>query len=189
MAFDLNQFRNKLANGGARPSQFEMRVTWPTQHVPQGIAAAADLPFLCTTSELPESTIGEIAIPYFGRQVYAAGERTFAPLNIKVINDENFRVRRAIEAWMKAMADHSTTVSQFGGGIASDSYVTDGEVRQYSRNNRGNVLQAYRFVGMFPVKLGAIQLDWGTTDAIESFDVSFRYQWWESIDSTSGQAI
>lgn len=189
MGFDLNIFRNKLKFGGARANQFEMRVNWPQQHVPQGIAAAADFPFLCSVAEIPSSSMGHIAVPYMGRKLQFAGDRDFKPLSVTVLNDEDFKIRRAFEAWMKAIAGHSTTESQFNGGITSDSYVTDGEVRQYSRNNKGSLLQGYKFVGMFPVELASIALDWNTQNEIETFTVTFQYQWWDNIDAATGQTL
>jgi hypothetical protein len=168
-----------------------MRVTWPSQ-IPSGTAASADLPFLCSVSEIPASTIGNIPVPYFGRKLNYAGDRTFEPLTITVLNDEDFKIRKALEAWLKAITDHSTTVSQFNGGIVSGSYATDAEVRQYSRNDNGQggvPLQAYRFVGLFPVNLGAIALDWNSSDQIETFTCQFQYQWWEAVNATSGVAL
>ncbi len=191
MPFNLNEFRNKLIHGGARPSQFNMRVTWP-QLIPTGVAAAADFPFMCQVSEIPASKVGTIAVPYFGRKLYFAGDREVDTLQVTVINDEDFKIRKALESWMAAITGHSTTVSAFSGGITSDSYATDAEVQQYSRNNGGNSgapIQAYKFVGLFPVNLGPIALDWNNENTIETFTVEFRYQWWEPVDANTGATV
>jgi hypothetical protein len=109
-----------------------------------------------------------------------------------VLNDEDFKIRHALEDWMRAISDHATTISQFSGGITTGaqgltSYATDGEVIQYSRNDDGQgQRQAYKFIGMFPVNLGAIALDWETTDQIETFTCRFKYQWWEVSTPPSG---
>lgn len=190
MPFDLNQFRNKLTNGGARPSQFEMRVTWP-QIIPEGVAAAADFPFLCQTSELPPSDVGNISVGYFGRKLNFAGDRTFPTLAVTIINDEDFKIRRAFEAWSAAITGHSTTTSRFNGGLGADSYATDAEVRQYSRNDNGQggvPIKAYKYIGAWPQAISSIALDWNTNDSIETFTVTMQYQWWEPIDPASGAA-
>lgn len=194
MPFDLNRFRNTLIKGGARPSQFEMSITWPI-NIPSGIAAGIDFRFLCQISQIPASTIGTVQVPYFGRKIKLAGDREFEPLTLTVLNDEDYKIRHALEDWMRAITGHETTVSQFGGGIATDtasaiSYATEGVVTQLSRNERGNgSTQSYRFVGMYPVNLSAIDLNWNSTDEIETFTCQFNYQWWEPVQAFGLTAV
>jgi hypothetical protein len=185
MPFDLNRFRNALVHGGARPSQFEMEITWPT-NIPTGLAAGSALRFLCQVAELPGTKIGNVKIPYFGRKLNYAGDRDFDEFTIRVINDEDMKIRHAFEDWMRAITGHSTVVSQFTGGISTDlgglSYATEGIVTQLSRNENGNgPSNAYRFVGMWPMTLEKIDLDWSKTDEIEQFGVTFAYQWWDYV--------
>lgn len=183
MAFALNEFRNTLQHGGARPSQFDMDIVWPA-----GIAAGLprqQFPFLCTISQIPGSTIGQAVVGYFGRELYYAGDRKFEPLTITVINDEDYLIRHALEEWMKQITAHSFTTSEFTGSIASsrgvgNSYATRAMVRQLSRNENGTgPQQRYIFEGLFPVQLGEIELNWETYDQIEKYTCQFRYQWWE----------
>jgi len=189
MAFNLNDFRNKFVNGGARPSQFEMQIVWPDilRGAPGVVGAEADFRFLCQISEIPASTITPIAVPYFGRKLQYAGDRTFTPLTITVMNDEDFKIRKAFEYWSQAITGHQTTVSQFDGSNIAGSYATDGVVIQHSRNSGGGTLQAYKFVGMFPSAVSAIPLDWEKTDSFEVFTVEFQYQYWLPIDGNTGQ--
>jgi len=191
MAFNLNEFRNKLVNGGARPSQFEMSVIWPD--LVRGLAGVAqaeqDVRFLCEISQIPGEMINPITVNYFGRQLKYAGERTWNDLTITILNDEDFKIHKALEKWMKAVADHPTTVSQFDGGIASGSYATDFVVTQMSRNSGGSPTQAYKFIGAWPTNIGDIALNWGSTDAIETFTCTFAYQWWEAVDPSTGATL
>ena len=190
MPFDLNVFRNKFTRGGARASQFEMRVSWP-QQVPAGLAASADLPFLCSIAELPGSQVGEATVKYFGRTFKYAGDRQFGTLDITVLNDEDFKIRHAFESWSAAITGHATTISQFRGGLTSDSYATTAEVRQYSRNEGGQggvPVRAYRFVGLWPEHVHPIQLNW-SSEEIETFQVTLAYQWWEPIDGSTGASV
>lgn len=191
MAFNLNDFRNKFTNGGARPSQFEMRIVWPdaVRGVAGVAAAERDFSFLCEISEIPASTIGTVSASYFGRKLKYAGDRTFENLTVTVINDEDFKVRKALEAWSHAVTAHPSVISEFNGGIASGSYVTDGTVIQMTRNAGGAPLHAYKFVGMFPVNLGEIALNWASVDEFERFTCEFAYQWWESVDPNTGTAL
>lgn len=181
MGFDLNTFRNKLVHGGARPSQFQMEIIGTREDL-------SFLPFMCQVSEIPESAVGHIAVPYFGRKLYYAGDRTFNPLTITVINDEDFKLRHEFERWSHAITGHSTTISQHSGSILSGGYVAEGILTQMSRNDGGGPTQQYKFVGMFPINVSTIALDWNQTDEIERFTVQFQYQWWENYitkDSTT----
>lgn len=191
MAFNLNDFRNKLVNGGARPSQFEMQITWPD--IVRGSASVAsaerDFRFLCSVSEIPASTVGNIPVNYFGRKLFFAGDRSFGTLSVTVLNDEDFKIRKAMETWMRAITGHTSTSSQFVGGNISGSYATDGIVTQFSRNAGGAATHAYKFVGMFPTSLAAIPLSWEQADQFETFTIEFHYQWWETIDATSGASL
>jgi hypothetical protein len=37
---------------------------------------------------------------------------------------------------------------------------------------------------MFPIDIAAIDLDWGSNDAIEEFSVTFQYQYWTAQDQS-----
>ncbi|MDE2106380.1 MAG: hypothetical protein KGL39_54695 [Patescibacteria group bacterium] len=182
MAFVLNDFRNALQYGGARPSQFDMQIVWPA--TVDASLARLQFPFLCSVSQIPASTVGEIMVPYFGRELYYAGDRKFESLTVTIFNDEDYAIRHSLEDWLKQIQSHSTSVSAFQGGIATSggvgtSYATRGIVRQLSRNEDGNgPQQRYIFEGMFPRNLSNIELNWNAFDQIEQYTVEFRYQWW-----------
>ena len=185
MPFALNEFRNTLQHGGARPSQFDMDIVWPAQIAAAATSARLKFPFLCQTSQIPGSKLGTVTAWYFGRQLYYAGDRSFEPLTLTVLNDEDFVIRHALESWMKSITAHSYTNSQFQGGIASargasGSYATRAQLRQLSRNENGNgPQQRYIFEGIFPVNLQEIEVGWDAVDQIEKFTCQFLYQWWE----------
>ena len=176
MAFNLDQFRNTLINGGARPSLFEMELRWPGAIVSGSLATQLSR-FLVQISEIPASTIAPVAVPYFGRKLNYMGDRTFAPLNVTIMNDENFAIRRALEEWMDRMSGHKSATSQFRGGNGSNGFTTNLGVTQFSRE--GGRLRTYDFIGAFPTNLAPIALDWGSNDTIETYTCEFTYQWWE----------
>ena len=176
MAFNLDQFRNNLKDGGARPSLFEAELRWP-QTVTTGVDAAAASRFMVKVSELPASTMAAIQVGYFGRKLNVVGDRTFAPLSVTVINDEDFIIRRALEEWIDRMAGASSAVSQYRGGSADGGYTTTLSTTQFGR--QGDRLRTYQFMGAFPTGLAAIPLGWDTSDTIEEYTCEFTYQWWE----------
>ena len=176
MAFNLDQFRNNLKDGGARPSLFEAELRWP-QSVTTGVDAAAASRFMVKVSELPASTMAAIQVGYFGRKLNVVGDRTFAPLSVTVINDEDFIIRRALEEWIDRMAGASSAVSQYRGGSGDGGYTTTLSTTQFGR--QGDRLRTYQFMGAFPTGLAAIPLGWDTSDTIEEYTCEFTYQWWE----------
>ena len=178
MAFNLDQFRSQLKDGGARPSLFEMELRWP-QSVTTGVDAAAASRFMVKVAELPASTMAPIAVGYFGRKLNVVGDRTFAPLTVTIINDEDFIIRRALEEWIDRMAGASSAVSQYRGGSGEGGYTTTLDVTQFGRQGPGARLRTYQFMGSFPTELAAIPLGWDTTDTIEEYTCTFSYQWWE----------
>ena len=177
MAFDLDSFRNKMQDGGARPSLFEMEIDFP---LPGRGSSTESARFLTKVSEIPGSTIGVITVPYFGRQLKIAGDRTFATLSVTVLNDEAYALRSKFEQWMDVIARHEVSV----GAIALDEYQVDLALRQLTRG--GGMSAEYRFISAFPTTLGTISLDW-SSEAIEEYTVEFQYQYWTS-DLTHGQA-
>ena len=178
MAFNLDQFRNNLKDGGARPSLFEAELRWP-QSVTTGVDAAAASRFMVKVAELPASTMAPIQVGYFGRKLNVIGDRSFAPFTVTVINDEDFIIRRALEEWIDRMAGADSAVSQYRGGSGDGGYTTTLDVTQFGRRGEGQRLRTYQFVGAFPTELAAIPLGWDTTDAIEEYTCTFTYQWWE----------
>ena len=184
----LRDFKSKLAGGGARPNLFEASIN----SFPTAISEAWDnsseaeggaFKFLCKSTALPASNLGSIEIPFRGRTLKVAGDRTFDDWTVTIINDEDFRLRTAFERSSNVMSqlDDATGVTN------PTSYMTDAFIQQLGRgpevaagsNNGGNssILRSYKFFDVFPVTVGEIALSYDTTDALEEFDVTFRYQY------------
>lgn len=180
MAFNVTEFRANLIGDGARPNLFQVTMTFPT-FTADAVNSGKALTFLCKTAQLPGSTVGTVPVYYFGRELKFAGNRNFADWTITIINDENFKVRKAFESWMNSINSHGTNVRN-GNATNPSSYSVDAKVDQYDK--AGNIIKSYKFVGAFPVDLSPIDLDWGANDSIEEFTATLAYQWWES-DTTS----
>ena len=178
MAFDLDTFRNKMQDGGARPSLFEMEINFPVGG-PGGGRDTENARFLTKVSEIPGSTVGVITVPYFGRQLKIAGDRTFATLSVTVLNDEAYELRSKFEQWMDKIARHEVSI----GSTRLDNYQSDLALRQLKRS--GGTSAVYVFVSAFPTTLGTISLDW-SSEAIEEYTVEFQYQYWTSSTLSQG---
>ena len=114
-------------------------------------------------STMPESSLGFINVPYFGRQVRVAGDRTFAPWNVTVMNDEDFLVRNSLEAWHSSINALQRNIRDTGTSSPS-AYKSDALVSQFSKT--GELIRQYKFVGVFPTTIAPIPLSWEAVDTI-----------------------
>jgi len=176
----LTQFKSSLKGGGARPNLFE--VTIPS--TPSGVTLDNDFPILCKASSLPASNIGSIDVPYRGRTFKVAGDRTFDPWSITVINDEDFKIRKAMETWMQIIGQY-----QDGSGATNPTgYMVNAVVKQLKRNATTTTKNSdagladsagvYTFYDIFPTNISAIDLSYDSTDTIEEFTVEFQVNYW-----------
>jgi hypothetical protein len=166
----VDDFKSKLIGGGARPNLFKAIVNFPAY-------AGGDTEltsFMCKGAQLPASVIAQLDVPFRGRQLKIAGDRTFENWSITVINDTGMEVRNAMERWMNGMNEH---VNNTGLSNPTD-YQTDMTIQQLDKS--GNVTKEYTIRGAYPVNVSAIDLSYDTNDAIEEFTVELAYQYWES---------
>jgi hypothetical protein len=184
MAFSIDQFKSALASGGARPSLFEVQITFNPGNgtITEGLSKA---PMLVRSASIPGSQVGYFPVPYFGRQIKFAGDRTFDNWQVVVINDEDFAVRAAMEEWLRMINSHEPNVSALRPGMGSSGssitgYKANAVVKQYSKMG-GAPIKVYQFVGLFPTGVSEISLGWGDTDQLEEFAVQFAYDYWEEV--------
>ena len=196
----LSAFKSRLSGGGARPNLFEVSIASFPSSIQDAWSADENesFKFLCKSSTLPASNVANVDVPFRGRILKVAGDRTFDPWTVTVINDEDFKVRTAFEKWANVMSklDDATGVSNPG------SYMTDAEVSQLGRgaslnstvNDGGEsiVLRTYKFYDIFPTAITEIALSYDTGDTVETFDVTFQIQYFtigaSSGDNTIGQS-
>ena len=165
---NLSSFTNALQGGGARANQFE---------VTMGGAGASGLTgkfhFLCRSAQIPALNIGEISVPYRGRQIFLAGDRTYDAWAVTIFNDRNYSVRAFLEKWMDDMSDIGGTTQS--NTISSASYYATATIKQLDRNDAP--IRSYKLEGVWPTALDAIDLSFDANDAIEEFGCSFRFNW------------
>lgn len=176
--FNVESFKASLANGGARPNQFAVSLTFPTLINNFGGNAAnatARSPFLVSIAELPGQTVNPAIVQYRGREVKFAGDRVYAPWTATILNDTGFTIRKALEAWMAGMEGYQTKTGQ----LTPSLYQTDITVTQLDRN--GAELVKYQLRDAFPVDLSPIGLDFGANDQISTFTCTWQYQYFLPI--------
>jgi len=176
----ISDFKSRLVGGGARPNLFEVRMTdlpdfvegWPSE----------TFQFMCKAAALPASNIAAIDVPFRGRIFKVAGDRTIDTWTITIINDEDFRIRNAMEAWMDGIAKLSNNL----GATNPSAYMRNATVFQLGRGanprsenadgDRNAVLAEYEFIDMFPTNISQIDLSYDSSDTIEEFTVEFQVQ-------------
>ena len=190
----ISQFKSQLSGGGARSNLFEVELTT----FPSGIINANwdsdKFKYMCKAANLPASTIASIDVPFRGRTFKVAGDRTIDVWTVTVINDEDFKLRRAFEAW----SEHIAKLSNNLGATNPASYMSNATVYQLGRgstiNSTSNVgsessiLAAYNFVDIFPTSVSSIDVSYDSSDTIEEFTVEFQVQTYEIISgATAGK--
>ena len=176
MAFQISEFKSQLAGGGARPTLFEVQLTIPGADS----EVEKQVNFMTKAAALPASTVGSYTVPYFGRQIKYAGDRTFEDWTVTIINDENFAIRNALEAWSNSINQHVANFRQIPEG--TNGYKKQAQVKQFGKAS-DTVIREYKFEGLFPVSIDAITLGWDQTDAIEEYSVTFQYDLWTVADT------
>lgn len=172
--FNVDDFKSRLGGGGARPNMFKATINFPAY----AGGDAEFTQFMIKGAGLPASVINTVEIPFRGRQLKIAGDRTFEPWTITVINDGEMVVRNAFERWMNGINEHVNNT-----GLANPvDYQADLIVEQLDK--AGNATKRYDIRGAFPTNISQIDLSYDTGDAIEEFTVELQYQYWESGTTT-----
>jgi len=184
----ISDFKSRLLGGGARPNLFEVELT--------GLPTSVALPwqaerfgFLCKAAQMPAQTIANIDVPFRGRIFKVAGDRTIEPWSITIINDEDFRIRKAMEEWVDLIAKLENNL----GATDPSAYMVNAKVFQLgrgstpsSKNNAGDrnaVLREYEFIDIFPTNVSSIDLSYDSSDTIEEFVVDFQVQSFAFVDA------
>ena len=194
----IDSFKSKLVGGGARPNLFEVLLNFPTGTKGDTSDFDEKARFLVKAANLPASNITPIDVPFRGRNLKIAGDRTFDVWTITVINDTDFAIRNAMERWMNGM----NNLQNATGETTPNDYQTDAYVYQLGRNgiaaensktgtarldgpkngDKVPVLKAYKFHGIFPTNISAIELSYDQPDTIEEFTVDLQVQWWDALN-------
>ena len=177
MARSITGFRAALVGSGTRPNLFQIVFAFPPLATPPGNASGL-VTLLAESSSIPADKVNEIEVPYMGRKVYYPGDREFDPWTITIMNDENFVIRDAFEFWLSALNAHDAN-ERSPLAATPAGYTANGQVQQLAKVG-DTPLKIYQMEGFFPTELGAMELDWGTNNTIEKFQVTLRYQFWDA---------
>ena len=186
----IDDFKANVTSDFARHNLFQVDLAFPT-----GIINNSSLinlgKFTVRAANLPSSQIGVIEVPFRGRVLKIAGDRTFEPWTITVMNDSGFVLRSAFELWassIQAYNENFTSAATLGNENDSTGYFADMSVHQLAKDiksgDKPRVLKSYKFYNIFPSAIAAIDLDYGNNDAIEEFTVEMQVQYWTPLDAS-----
>lgn len=174
--FGINDFKSNFTYGGVRPTLFEIQILNPIQPL-----SDLKIPMMAKAASLPASTTGSYEVPYMGRKVKYGGDRVFEDWTVTFINDEDFQIRNAMESWSNSINTHVSNQRAL-----PQAYKSDAQATQFGKD--GKTLAVYKFQGLFPVNIEAIQLAWEQTDTIEEFSVTFQYDVWVKSGGITGRS-
>ena len=173
---NISDFKAKLAGGGARANQFKVTMPFP------GYASVGgeieELAFLCRATSIPSMEIANINVPFRGRAIKIAGDRTIPSWSVTVYNDTNFKLRDAFERWQNGI----NNMSDNEGLTNPVDYQVDAFLDHLDRN--GNTIKSYTLRGVYPTGIAGIPLDYGEQGAIEQFEVTLEYQFFDARTTT-----
>jgi hypothetical protein len=193
----LDTFKSKLLGGGVRPNFFEVELKFPNLGIDDNDVSDRTR-FLVKGANLPASIVAPISVPFRGRELKIAGERSFDTWTITVINDSNFVLRDAFEKWMNII----NKVSDNAGEVDPTVYQQEAYVHQLGRapitnqagvpatsGNTIPILRSYHFHGVFPTNVSSIELSYDQNNVIEEFSVEFQVQWWEALNENGNVVV
>ena len=173
MATTINDF-SKSFKGGVRANLFTCNVSGP------GLADRST-EFHCKGTSIPASTIGNIDVPFMGRQLKVPGDRTYADWTVTMFNDESMSLHAGFEKWMFDIQNHGMNHQALG----PNEVYGRGTVTQLART--GKALVTYD-IEIYPTEVAAIDLAWDSNDAVEEYAVTFAVNNWFADGMSPGSS-
>ena len=129
---------------------------------------------------------------YFGRTIKTPGELEFADWTTTILNDNNYRVRRAIERWMAGINSHSNNIMDTGYGGVSAAITGTGAtgldggvypwtgtavIQQY--NKLGSATHKYTLEHIWPTSIDPQDMNYDNTGTIQEYGITWALDWWD----------
>lgn len=163
----ISNFIGALRGGGARPNRFEVVIDFPAFSANSDVIRKT--PFLVVSAQLPASNLSTTVLQFRGREVKLAGSRTFESFDCTFLNDTDFELRDSFEKWHNAINAYNSNT----GIDIPDQYMATISVYQLDGKNKR--IKEYILKYAFPTVIGPIELEQGSNDEVERFNVTFEY--------------
>ena len=178
---------------GVKPNMFLVDVKFPDA-LSKGGEDLKLTNILCKSAALPGSNLGVIEVPFRGRTVKIAGDRTFDTWSATFFNDKNMELRGLFEEWANQLNTHeANTAPRFLPDTASTGYMASLYVTQLEKDDKegGSAIRTYKLHHCFPTNISQIDLAYDSNDQIEEFTVEWQYSFFtaqKENSETSGSA-
>ena len=166
---------------GVKPNMFMVDVNFPGS-----LGKSADdletTNIMCKSAALPGSNLGVIEVPFRGRTVKIAGDRTFDTWTVTFFNDKDFKLRGFFEEWANKINTHEANTSELFVPNSSTGYTADLKVKQLEKDDTttGSILRQYTLFYCFPTNVSQIDLAYDSNDQIEEFTVEWQYSYFKA---------
>ena len=166
---------------GVKPNMFMVDVNFPG-----ALGKNADdletTNIMCKSAALPGSNLGVIEVPFRGRTVKIAGDRTFDTWTVTFFNDKDFKLRAFFEEWANKINTHEANTSELFVPNSSTGYTADLKVKQLEKDDTttGSILRQYTLFYCFPTNVSQIDLAYDSNDQIEEFTVEWQYSYFKA---------
>lgn len=184
---------------GVKPNMFQVEFDFPDLLQLDNKEDAKQITnLLCKSAALPGSSLGTIEVPFRGRTVKIAGDRTFDSWNPTFIVDKDMQSRAAMESWMEAINGHAGNTADLLQPNSSAGYTTQLLVHQLEKGadpgetngtdaDKAKIIRTYKLWYAFPTSVSTIDLAYDSNDQIEEFSVEFQYSYWTTV--SGGRSI
>lgn len=183
-ANNLSSFITSIAQG-VKPNMFSVEIPFPSE---VNVTNNDSINLLCKSAALPASSLGTIEVPFRGRTIKIAGDRTFDTWSATFFNDKDMLTRAYFEKWLDLMNSHESNKAPLYVLSETDGYAKAIKVTQLRKDETttGTALRTYTLHYAFPTSVSQIDLAYDANDQIEEFTVEFQYSWWTAEnDATS----
>jgi len=164
-------------NQGIKPNMFSVDINFPGgSDFTNGDKQLTNI--LCKSAALPGSNLGVIEVPFRGRTVKIAGDRTFDTWTATFFADSNMEVRGLFEDWANSINSHEgNTAERFLPNQSTTGYMADLFVSQLEKDDQvgGSVIRTYQLHHCFPTNVSAIDLAYDSNDQVSEFTVEWQY--------------
>ena len=172
---NVSQFLQTIGQG-VKPNMFLINIAFPEQ-IKLESEDQKLTNILCKSAALPGSNLGVIEVPFRGRTVKIAGDRTFDTWTTTFFNDKDFKLRSFFEQWANSINTHEGNTAPLFTPNNSDGYMADLGVKQLEKDasEEGAFLREYTLKYCFPTNVSPIDLAYDSNDQIEEFTVEWQY--------------
>ena len=181
---NVSQFLSTIGQG-VKPNMFLINIQFPSaialQTEDQNLTN-----ILCKSAALPGSNLGVIEVPFRGRTVKIAGDRTFDTWTTTFFNDKDFKLRAFFEQWANSINTHEGNTAPLFVPNNSEGYMADLQVDQLEKDAsaEGSIVRRYILKHCFPTNVSQIDLAYDSNDQIEEFTVEWQYSFFTAEGGT-----